>query len=243
MVLRHLHHSIHPDVIKGELESLGHIARNVFNIRHRLTKAPVPLYFVDLEPCDNKKSIFDLYFLFNMKITVEAPRKKNSIVQCTRCQSYGHTKTYCARRFVCVKCGGDHDTAECAKDPDSPPTCALCGAHPANYKGCDVYRRLQTARGNSTPRPWRPDPRTPTPHVDTNDAHHFPPLLHSHPPVPPLKPPSAYSHVVAFGSQTINLGAQLSAFLTEFKSLFSQLMQQTSTIFTMLMAVLPRLTA
>ena len=34
-----------------------------------------------------------------MKITVEAPRKKKSIVRCTRCQSYGHTKTYCANRL------------------------------------------------------------------------------------------------------------------------------------------------
>ena len=111
----------------------------------------------------------------------------------------GHTKTYCARPFVCVKCGGDHDTAECAKDPTSPPTCALCGgAHPANYKGCDGYRRLQTARGDSTPRQRRPDPRTPTPHVDISDAHHFPTLLHSHPlshpsnthpPIPMSSPP------------------------------------------------------
>ena len=134
-----------------------------------------------------------------MKITVEAPRKKNSIVQCTRCQSYRHNKTYCARPFFCVKCGGDHDTAECAKYPASPPTCALCcGAHPANYKGCDVYRRFQTDRGDSTPRPRRPDPRTPNPHVDTIDAHHFPPLLHSHPlphpsnphpPIPTSSPP------------------------------------------------------
>jgi hypothetical protein len=40
----HLHHSIHPDVIKGELEGLGHTARNVLNIRHRLTKASLPLF-------------------------------------------------------------------------------------------------------------------------------------------------------------------------------------------------------
>ena len=98
------------------------------------------------------KNIFYLHFLCNMKITVEAPRKKNSIVKCTRCQSYGHTKTYCARTFACVKCGGDHDTAECAKDPASLPTCALYGgAHPANYKVCDDYRRLQTARSDSNP--------------------------------------------------------------------------------------------
>ena len=70
MVLRDLHHSIHPDVIKRELEGLRHIARNVFNIRHRLIKAPLPLYYVDLEPCDNNKNIFVLHFLCNMKITV-----------------------------------------------------------------------------------------------------------------------------------------------------------------------------
>jgi hypothetical protein len=62
VVLRHLHHSIHPDVIKGELEGLGHTARNVFNIRHRLTKVSLPLYFMDLEPRDNNKSIYDLQF-------------------------------------------------------------------------------------------------------------------------------------------------------------------------------------
>ena len=87
VVLRHLHHSIHPDIIKSELEGLGHTARNVLNIRHRLTKDPLPLYFVDLEPRDNNKSIYDLQFLCNMTITVETPRKKISIVQCTRCHS------------------------------------------------------------------------------------------------------------------------------------------------------------
>jgi len=40
----------------------------------------------------------------------------------------------------------------------------------------------------------------------------------------PPKPPWAYYHVVASGSQPVGLGAQLPAFLTEFKSLFRQLM-------------------
>jgi hypothetical protein len=199
---------------------------------------------VDLEPRDNNKSIYDIQYLRNMKIVVEAPRKKTSIVQCTRCQSYGHTKTYCSRSFVCFKCGGDHDTTVCTKDPATTATCALCGgANPANYKGCDVYRRLQTARGAPAPRP-RPPTRIPAPQVDTGDVRHFCPLLHTQPPVPPSKPPPApYSHVVASGSKSVELGAQLSDFLIEFKSSFSQLMQQPSTILTMLTAVLPRLTA
>jgi len=154
-----------------------------------------------------------------------------------------HRKADCSLSLAF--CGRDHNRAECTKDPATPATCALYGwAHPANYKGCDVYRRLQTARGASAPRHRTPTSRMPTPHVDTGDARHFPPLPHTQPLGPPPKPPSAsYSHAVAPGPQVVNLGTQLSAFLTKFKTLFSQLIQQTGTILTMLTAILPRLTA
>ena len=80
-----------------------------------------------------------------MKIIVEAPRKKNHIVQCTRCQFYGHTKSYCSRPYVCVKCGGEHNTTLCTKDPAAPATCALCGGqHPASYKGCIIHKNYST---------------------------------------------------------------------------------------------------
>jgi len=141
VVLRNLHHSIPPNDIQAELETLGHKVRNVLNIRHRVTKESLPLYFVDLEHHDNNKSIYDLKFLCNMKIIVEAPRKKNHTVQCTRCQFYGHTKSYCSRPYVCVKCGGEHNATLCTKDPAAPVTCALCGGeHPASYKGCIIYK-------------------------------------------------------------------------------------------------------
>jgi hypothetical protein len=102
-----LQHFISPHEIQAELETLGHKVRNVLNIRHRVTKEPLPLYFVDLEPQYNNKSIYDLQLLCHMKIVVEAPRKKNYVVQCTRCQSCGHTKSYCSRPYVCVKCGAN----------------------------------------------------------------------------------------------------------------------------------------
>ena len=89
VVLCNLHHSIPPNEIQAALETPGHKVRNVLNIRHRVTKKTLPVYFVDLEPQDNNKSIYDLQSLYNMKIAVEAPRKKNHIVQCTRFQSYG----------------------------------------------------------------------------------------------------------------------------------------------------------
>lgn len=140
VVIRNLHPSIPMETIKQEIAKYGHSVRNVSNIRHRSSKEPLPLHYVDLEPKDNNKSIYNLDFICNTIITVEAPRKKNIIAQCTRCQNYGHTKTYCTRPFMCVKCGKDHNTTQCKKKPNTPAKCGLCGgAHPANYRGCDIY--------------------------------------------------------------------------------------------------------
>jgi hypothetical protein len=141
-------------------------------------KEPLPLYFVDLEPLDNNKSICDLQSLCNIKIAVEAPRKKNHIVQFTKCQSYGHTKSYCSRPYVCVKYGGEHNTTLCTKDPTTPATCALCGGElPASYKGWVRYKNLQQVRGKPHRSNHPTATQTSTPQVNINDASQFPPTL------------------------------------------------------------------
>ncbi|KAI5743663.1 hypothetical protein M8J77_020854 [Diaphorina citri] len=128
---------------------MGFKVRNITNILGQTNKSPLNLFFVDLEPAENNKQIFELKYLFNMKIAIEPPHKSTNIVQCTRCQTYGHTKAYCTHPFACVKCGGDHSTSSCSKSQDLPATCALCdGPHPANYKGCTVYKDLQNLRKN-----------------------------------------------------------------------------------------------
>jgi hypothetical protein len=64
--------------------------------------------------------------LTNVKLNLNHPGTKE-IAQCTNCQRYGHTKNYCHR-----------------KDRSSTVRCVLCdGNHPANYKGCTVYKDLQ----------------------------------------------------------------------------------------------------
>jgi len=74
-----------------------------------------------------------------------------NIVQCQRCQAYGHSKPYCTKPYQCVKCGGQHDSKDCTKPRHNPARCALCGEdHPANYKGCNVYRNLVATRSNQT---------------------------------------------------------------------------------------------
>jgi len=91
--------------------------------------------------------------VLNQVVSIETPRRTTGIVQCTRCQQYGHSKTYCNKHFVSGNCGGKHNTAGCKKPRDTPATCALCnGPHTANYKGCENYHHLLRVKGNENNR-------------------------------------------------------------------------------------------
>jgi hypothetical protein len=64
------------DEIKEELKMKGHTVRNILNIRHRVNKYPLSVFYVDLEPKENNKEICNLQNLNNMKINLEPPNKK-----------------------------------------------------------------------------------------------------------------------------------------------------------------------
>jgi hypothetical protein len=78
IVIRSIHYSTPTTQITAELEKQGHKVRNILNAKHRVTKEPLSLFFVDLEPKENNKDIYDMEFLCSMKITVEAPREKRN---------------------------------------------------------------------------------------------------------------------------------------------------------------------
>lgn len=144
VVICNLHHSTDVENLKAELDELGHKAVNIYNIKHRVTKAPLSMFFVDLQAAANNKNIFNIKVLQHTKIVIEPPKQRRETPQCTRCQRYGHTKTYCFRDPRCVKCGQDHLTKSCVKPRDTDATCALCnGNHPSNYKGCEIYKKIQ----------------------------------------------------------------------------------------------------
>jgi hypothetical protein len=79
----------------------------------------------------NNKDIYKIRKLFNSSVQIEPPRKDQNIIQCMRCQQYGHTKMYCNRPFLCVKCGGPHSTSSCSKRPDTPAKCAMWRTAPS----------------------------------------------------------------------------------------------------------------
>ena len=155
VVLKHLHYSSNLDDIKQELSSLGHVVRNIINVKHRLSKEPLNIFYIDIEPATNNKDIYAIKATQNKIIQFEPPNStKHHIPQCMRCQQCGHTRKYCNNPFNCVKCGGPHNSETCPKSRDSPAKCALCGgSHPANYKG---VKNIETYSEVTTPTVWSP---------------------------------------------------------------------------------------
>ncbi|KAL1124696.1 hypothetical protein AAG570_001320 [Ranatra chinensis] len=149
VVFRGLHHRTPVLEITRDVEEQGHKVRGVTNALHPRSKMPLPLFFVDLEPAPNNSDVFNIHRIFYTEVRVEEPHKRSDIVQCTRCQQFRHTKSYCNRPPRCVRCAGEHDSSTCSKSRETPATCALCGNnHPANYRGCQVYKALQKATTN-----------------------------------------------------------------------------------------------
>lgn len=106
------------------------------------------MHFVDLQNTDKIKKNYEIKGLLNCRVNVEPIRKTRVIPQCARCMSYGHTKKYYNMIPRCIRCSkSGHINNECTKSIEEPPKCALCGrAHPANYKGCKIYKELQAKR-------------------------------------------------------------------------------------------------
>lgn len=152
VVIKGLHYSTNISDIKEHLFSLGHQVRSVRNIVSRVTKNPLPMFYVDLDPNPNNKEVYDIRSFDNAIISIEAPKKYDDIVQCFRCQEFGHTKSYCRKPYRCVKCDRNHSTAECDKTPTAPPKCVNCDEnHTASYKGCKYYQSLLNKRSSRVP--------------------------------------------------------------------------------------------
>lgn len=153
VVLRGINHDSDLGMIKNELYDQGHEVIQITNIQIKKKTDPknknsewthirLPLFFVDLQPRENNKEIYNIKLLCHQVIKIEPPRKKKEVPQCKNCQAIGHTQNYCHRSAVCVKCGEGHSTIDCTKPKKIKAKCANCGEnHTANWKGCSVYKK------------------------------------------------------------------------------------------------------
>lgn len=170
-VIKNLHHSTPIQAIIDVIEETGNSVKGeIVTARKRGTKEPLDTFFVNVMPHENNKLIKEIKYIYYQRVLIQDPKKKTSIPQCTRCQQYGHTKNNCMRPFRCVICAGPHKTPDCTHDKNMPAVCSLCsGSHPANYKGCVVYKEILGRKFQNKRRTRKEIPNVQNIHMSTEN--------------------------------------------------------------------------
>lgn len=151
--IRHLHKSTPINWITDNLSQLGYTVRFAAVAVNHFSKLTYNAFTIELEKTPNVENILDLTTLGNQQIEVEKLTPQHKIVQCYRCQLFGHTKNYCSRPYTCVKCAGSHKAGDCNKTSEEDAKCANCGGgHPASFRGCNAYKRALLAKRNLQPK-------------------------------------------------------------------------------------------
>lgn len=142
--------------ILAELEELGAGAVRCCHLKQKRIKQPpftYPIYMVSFATAELAVKASEIKYLAYCKIKWDKYKNKKQITQCHRCQQFGHGSNNCNQAAKCVKCPGNHLTADCIKMKEDPPTCVNCsGQHPANYKQCPMYlQHLEKLHKNKKP--------------------------------------------------------------------------------------------
>lgn len=142
-VIKNLHATTDPNSIRAFLTKQGYSTKYVNVLKNRFTGMPLNIFEVEIATSVDLdvEKILAINKINNQEVVVERQARRTDPVQCHRCQAFGHSKNYCRRPFVCLKCAGNHPTTECKKDKNTPGLCANCGnQHIASYKGCPIYK-------------------------------------------------------------------------------------------------------
>lgn len=119
--------------LEEDLRAKGYPTRKITRMTGR-EKRQLPMVLIDIER--KYKSIYEIDKIMGINIQLEGLRRRE-IIQCHRCQEYGHVQRNCTAEYRCLKCGENHSTHLCVKERTTPAKCANCdGPHPANSIKC-----------------------------------------------------------------------------------------------------------
>ncbi|GFX72217.1 probable RNA-directed DNA polymerase from transposon X-element [Trichonephila clavipes] len=134
VVIRGLPSNTEPEDIKNEIEAEGLKVAKISQMKNYRTKAPMPLFYLQIENGADAPKIFNFTELFGTRIEVKPFDRGNKINQCWRCQGWFHSSEVCHLPPRCVRCAGPHLAKDCTRSFDEPMKCANCsGEHAANW--------------------------------------------------------------------------------------------------------------
>ncbi|GFT55231.1 nucleic-acid-binding protein from transposon X-element [Trichonephila clavipes] len=158
VVIRGLPSNTEPEEIKAEIETEGFQVLKISQMKNFRTKAPMPLFYLQIQNGADAAKIYDFTELFGTRIEVKPFDRGNKINQCWRCQGWFHSSEVCHLPPRCVKCAGPHAAKDCTLDFNDPMKCANCsGAHAANWSRCPKHpknsKKKNLAKNKNGPKP------------------------------------------------------------------------------------------
>lgn len=117
---------------------------------HSIEKRSLPLFMLPFSNEEKVEKVYSIKSILGIIVKIEPLKKNiNAIIQCKRCQAFGHTKTYCNNNPACVKCAGKHLTNDCTMGKDQNAKCVNCTEnHPASYRGCIIAVEQQKRKSS-----------------------------------------------------------------------------------------------
>ncbi|GFT52556.1 nucleic-acid-binding protein from transposon X-element [Trichonephila clavipes] len=95
VVIRGLLSNTEPEDIKTEIEAKGFKVAKIPQMKNYRTKAPMTLFYLQIENSVDAPKIFDFTKLFGTRVEVKPFDRGNKINQCWRCQGWFHTSEVC----------------------------------------------------------------------------------------------------------------------------------------------------
>lgn len=129
--------------------------------RSRTANRELSLYMVQFTPQAKIQNVMEVKYFEGQRIEWEITRK-HDIIQCKKCQRFGHVASNCFMPYRCVKCTNEHEPGKCQLRPkdttiqedvideeqpatNSIPKCVNCKkeGHPASYRNCPMYKKIK----------------------------------------------------------------------------------------------------
>ncbi|GFU47344.1 nucleic-acid-binding protein from transposon X-element [Trichonephila clavipes] len=152
VVIKGLPISTEINEIQDDLTSQGFSVEKVAQLTRSKTKAPLPIFMVELEKKPDSPDIFKLKKCCYLAVQVDAFNRRPGVSQCYNCNLFNHSSKNCFMRTRCLKCGESHRTNECPiKDKIQNPVCINCNktGHMANWSQCEEFPKRKLRKGET----------------------------------------------------------------------------------------------
>lgn len=138
---------IQNDLSTHECDNLKFLKISQFSTNKSVKEGyKLPIFMIQISPESDVNLLKQIKVLLYRVVEWEMLRRPD-ITQCRNCQGFFHSASNCFLPTKCVKCNNSHEKGKCELNEVRKEElyCVLCKkfGHPASYKGCEVYKKLQ----------------------------------------------------------------------------------------------------